>query len=160
MDKRLLTHKEIERMCDGFMESLGWDRAHQTLLNNEGEVRVYADRIYIKENEIPLLFEVKPENAKSEEIKKGIGQLACCLPFQVKPYLVLSRKHWNIYGYPITFMPWLGVIVYEGTAFSIKQQPFREDSGNLSPITGLEKVKSKKGGSKYTYYTPQVTSFL
>ncbi len=120
---RFLTHKEIETMCDNFMKDAGWERAQEKKLN-KALVEIRADRLYFKENEDPLAFEIKPENAQPPEIKRGIGQCATCLPCQVKPYLVLSRKQWAAFVDIIAFLPWLGILVYPA---STSEKNFRHE---------------------------------
>jgi len=137
--ERYLTHKEIESLCDLFMENKGWDRVRKASIFNENRLESYAaDRIYIK-NGVVLVFEIKPENASPEEIKRGIGQLACFLPYQIKPYLVLSEAQWswsNMRGV-IKFLPWLGVAVYKSMfELEIKQKSTRDDK-ELLPVGDL-----------------------
>lgn len=116
-----LTHRELETMCDGFMTEHGWERGK----SNEIIITTTPDRVYSKENEWPLAFEIKPENADGPEIKKGIGQSACCLPYRVKPYLILSDKQWNTFEFTIRQLPWLGVIGYPNST-SDKKAGYKE----------------------------------
>ncbi len=106
-----LTHKELETMCDKFMSLAGWKRA-----KDKGEFKITRpDRVYLKKNEWPLTFEIKPENAEVGELKKGIGQAAGCLPYHVKPYLILSEQQWTTLKDIVIHLPWLGIIIYPNT---------------------------------------------
>ena len=125
--ERYLTHREIESLCDLFMENKGWDRVKKASIFNENKLESYAaDRIYTK-NGVVLAFEIKPENALDEEIKRGIGQLACFLPYQIRPYLVFSEAQWSTMERVIKFLPWLGAAVYKSMfELEIKQKSTRD----------------------------------
>lgn len=135
---KFLTHKALETMCDELMVEIGWERLKQRLYH--GPMNIHTDRIYIKENNWPLAFEIKPENASNIEIKKGIGQAVCCLPYRVKPYLVLSQEQWDTFKDTIKFIPWLGILTYPNSSFegnakykelTIKQKSIRVLSKEL-----------------------------
>lgn len=106
-----LTHREILIRCDTFMRNLGWRKAPRKTLSSNG-VTIVCDRIYIKEPEIPVAFEVKPDGASFNEIRKGIGQQACCLPYLLRPYFVISERQWLLLNEVLSHIDWLGVIIY------------------------------------------------
>lgn len=137
---KFLTHKELETMCDRFMAEHGWERG----TSNNRMKTFTPDRVYSKENKWPLVIEIKPENADGPEIKKGIGQSACCLPYQVKPYLILSEKQWDTFESIIQQLPWLGIISYPISTFdkkagyknlAIKQKPEARVPGELTFVS-------------------------
>jgi len=126
----MLTHKEIENLCDDFMYGAGWSRVRQALISEDIPV-ISCDRIYyLDEISVPLVFEIKPENALDEILKMGIGQLACCCAYKVKPYLVISESQWARMKLVLEALPWLGVITY--FPMTKKQTPvFEIDRGIL-----------------------------
>lgn len=132
-----LTHREIERLCDDFMGKLGWARNSNRELSDKKGALTRPDRVYIKNGVIPLVFEIKPENASTRELARGIGQMAYCLPYQVKPYLVLSRRQWFALMGVCNLLPWLGIITYSNKLekLKIERKALRDDIGNLVPIT-------------------------
>lgn len=95
-----ITHKEIEILCDEHMYKGGWKRVRGTLLTSLRELKgekapkPFSDRIYFKFGQVPVAFEIKPENAHHHQIKMGVGQLAFCLPYSVKPYFVIPDWQW------------------------------------------------------------------
>ena len=129
MKEKYLTHKEIEAICDEFMEKLAWVKSDLCLLGNKLEIRVVPDRIYVKEGKYPLGFEIKPGDARIGELERGIGQMACYLPYQIKPYLIISVEQWATVEVVLSLLPWLGIAVYswEPTMIEIKQKSKRED---------------------------------
>lgn len=147
-----LTHKEVENLCDLFMEGIHWNRVARALIDNKNKVKSYADRIYTKDGDF-LAFEIKPENALDEEVKRGIGQLACFLPYQIKPYLVLSEAQWDAMGEIINFLPWLGVIVYGPyDGLRLKKKSRRDARWKLLPVGDLPtRVKKLKYDHIYSF---------
>lgn len=141
---RNLTHKEIENLCDGSMERRGWSRSKRTMITPNGiKPVVLADRLYMKEGEVSLVFEIKPENAKVEELKKGIGELVCCLPYSVKPYFILSVEQWEIMDATFAFLPWLGVAThstYSGEPLIMRKKGTRSVEG-LIPVPVGKKME-------------------
>lgn len=131
-----LTHREIEHLCDDFMGKLGWARNSNRELGGKKRALTWPDRVYIKEEKIPLVFEIKPENASTRELARGIGQMAYCLPYQVKPYLVLSERQWFALIEVCNLLPWLGIITYSNKLgkLEIKKKVIRDDISNLIPI--------------------------
>ena len=109
--KKYLTHKDIEHLCDGFMFDRGWTRVNLSEISIQP--RILMDRLYLREEEEPLGFEIKPENILDEEVKRGIGQLCCITPFKIKPYLVIPHAKFEVFNFIIALQPWLGVITYD-----------------------------------------------
>ena len=130
-----LTHKEVESLCDKFMYQAGWWRSGRAQISHNP--KVIADRIYFKKGKIPLMFEIKPENALNEEIKTGIGQLSCGLPFKVKPYLVMSASKIEPFQPIYSQLPWLGVLTYSDGKLSQQQKSQGTNGQILVPISPL-----------------------
>lgn len=154
MKGEYLTHRQVETLCDDFMEKLEWVRSDERLLDNGKGSVVILDRIYIKNGELPLGFEVKPENARKEEVIRGIGQMACCLPYHLKPYLILSEKQWFTLIEVFALLPWLGIVVYskETGKLLIRQKAERKDMENLTQVEKLlPKVKKLKDKQIYDF---------
>jgi len=149
-----LTHKEIEILCDEFMNKRGWKRIRSSLLtslreNGDEAPKPFSDRVYSKSCEVPLAFEIKPENAHHIQMKTGLGQLAFCLPYLVKPYFVISEKQWKQCKNVLKLFPWLGVLTY-GNEISMKQKSERNLEGLISievdenRLISLERKKDLK----------------
>lgn len=135
--KSYLTHREIEGLCRRFMEKIGWNKVSGRTIKSNGLAiqMIRCDQAYIKEDELPLAFEIKPGNAMAGQIKQGIGQQACFLPYRVKPYLVLSQKQWLEFKEFIGFLPWLGIVVYSvDNLLNIAQRAEERDWDNLKPF--------------------------
>jgi len=108
--EKYLTHKEVEHLCDEFMASHKWERVKVSQISSSPQILV--DRIYMQENEVPLGFEIKPENILNEEVKMGMGELACLAPFQIKPYLVIPQVKFELFEHIFAKHPWVGVLTY------------------------------------------------
>jgi len=142
--ERYLTHKDVEHLSDDFMASKNWERVRFSLISTSP--RTLVDRIYVKEGDI-LGFEIKPENTLDEEVKRGIGELACLIIFQIKPYLVISEPKFKVFKSIFEKIPWLGVLTYlpfeqnVGELINMKKPivskglPITLPAGQLKPLT-------------------------
>ncbi len=123
------------------MTRQGWIKAKGTALSNHsGPVTFIPDRVYIKKDKPPLIFEIKPANALGDEIKKGLGQCAWCLPFQAKPYLVLSPEQWDKFNVILALFEWLGIATYSENILEVKQKSLRLDLDDLVPINAAKVI--------------------
>jgi len=140
---RAKSHKEIENICDATMASMGWERVGCKATNDTPVS--FWDRVYTKEDlDYPVVFEIKPETATSEEIKRGIGQIACTLPYQVRPYLIISEDQYLMFKEIFELLLWLGICLYDDRKLllPVKQRASLDYHGQTELLTRkLPKVK-------------------
>ena len=137
----MLTHKQVETMVDDFMGEKSWHRLRNSEYLGTREHRwnrssepdsgfgVFnisrPDRIYAQQNTI-VVCEIKPEVISQREVMTGIGQLACLLPYEVKPYLVIPESQVKIFFNAISKLPWLGVLSYSSKELRVFQKSERD----------------------------------
>lgn len=131
----MITHKSLEGLCDRFMNKRGWYK----IIKPRKLGSHVADRIYtLGENSVPLVFELKPENCTDSEIQKGLGQCVSYLPWQVKPYLVISQSWADEFQPVFDLLPFLGILQYtEEGKFLIRQKASERDWLSFPPLETL-----------------------
>jgi len=134
LQKAGLTHKQVENLVDNLMVKQGWVRVKNQHHLFHGR---YPDRLFARGDDI-LVIEIKPENARDSEILKGLGQMTCYLPYQVKPYLVLPEKWADVFREVIRMLPDIGILQYSPVGeMVISQKPVR----NMAGLQKLELLK-------------------
>jgi len=116
----MLTHRQVEAKLDRFMEELSWSRVK---MGNGMSTFCQPDRMYAKPEMNLLVCEIKPSIVATGEIKRGIGQMACFLPWRVKPYLVIPENRFEDFQKIWVSLPWLGIFSYdEKGCFTLRQK--------------------------------------
>lgn len=124
-----LNHKEMEQIITTYMVGKGWKRIKNGRLGLFPKVGI--DRIFVRGKQM-LAFEIKPTDATSGEILKGLGQCTRVLPYRkLKPYLFINKTALKHIESQLPYLPWLGVMVIdcETRTLSMAQQAQSRDAG-------------------------------
>lgn len=138
-----LNHKEMEQIITTYMVNQGWQRIKNGRLGLFPKVGI--DRIFVKGKQM-LAFEIKPTDATSGEILKGIGQCTRVLPYRkLKPYLFIAETALKHIESQLPYLPWLGVMVIdcEARTLSMAQQAQNRDVGKDTVDIKIENSQIK-----------------
>jgi len=116
-----LTHKQVESQLTIWMERCGYKRVKYSPANNQAYRSLRPDRIFKNKEKPVIVVEVKPEIVTKDEVLRGIGQSACYLPYNVKPYLVIPVKYYDELEKVFAKLPWLGIITYDNGVFDLRK---------------------------------------